>query len=95
MTISQAVRGYILILANIGKYRSGHWSVVECTAQVQIDRDTKLIKVGEPVFVPLGVVHRRENFMSFSMVLREVQLGTYLGENKIIRYKDVYSRGFN
>ena len=39
----------------------------------------------------MGVVHE-ENFMSFSMVLREVQLGTYLGENKIIRYKDVYSR---
>lgn len=93
MTISQAVRGYILILANIGKYRSGHWSVVERTARVQIDSDTKLIKVGEPVFVPFGVVHRRENPMTFPIVLSEVQLGTYLGEDSIIRYKDVYSRG--
>ena len=93
MTISQAVRSYILILANIGKYRPGHWSVVECTARVQIDSDTKLIKVGEPVFVPLSVARRRENSMTFPMVLREVQLGTYSSEDKIIRYKDVYSRG--
>jgi mannose-6-phosphate isomerase-like protein (cupin superfamily) len=93
MTISQAVRDYILILANTGKYRSEHWIVIEGTARVQIGGDTKLIKAGESVFAPLGAVHRKENPMTFPMVLIEVQLGTYLGEDEIIRYEDFYFRG--
>ena len=56
------------------KHRSEHWIVVEGIAQVTIDEDTKLVKAGESVFVPLGAVHRMRNPASEPMVLIEVQL---------------------
>ena len=74
------------------KYRSEHWIVVKGIAQVVIDDETKLVKAGESVFVPLGAVHRMENFGTSPMVLIEVQLGTYLGEDDIVRYEDLYKR---
>ena len=74
------------------KYRSEHWIVVEGIAQVTIDEDTKVVKAGESVFVPLGAIHRMENTGTSSMVLIEVQLGNYLGEDDIVRYDDIYAR---
>ena len=44
------------------------------------------------MFVPLGAVHRMENCGTSPMVLIEVQIGTYLGEDDIIRYEDIYAR---
>ena len=75
------------------RYRSEHWIVVEGIATVTIDNETKEVKAGQSVFVPLGAVHRMENYGTTSMVLIEVQLGAYLGEDDIIRYEDIYSRG--
>ena len=74
------------------KYRSEHWIVVEGIAQVTIDEDTRVVKAGESVFVPLGAIHRMENTGTSSMVLIEVQLGNYLGEDDIVRYDDIYAR---
>lgn len=73
-------------------HRSEHWIVVEGTAKVTIDEDVKLVTEGQSVYVPLGAVHRMENPGKLPMVLIEVQIGTYLGENDIIRYEDVYAR---
>ena len=73
-------------------HRSEHWIVVEGTAKVTIGEEVKLLLSGESVYVPLGVVHRMENPGKLPMVLIEVQMGNYLGEDDIIRYDDQYSR---
>jgi mannose-1-phosphate guanylyltransferase/mannose-1-phosphate guanylyltransferase/mannose-6-phosphate isomerase len=72
--------------------RSEHWIVVEGTARVTIDDEVKLVTEGQSVYVPLGAVHRMENTGKVPMLLIEVQIGTYLGEDDIIRYEDVYAR---
>ncbi|MCH2068587.1 MAG: mannose-1-phosphate guanylyltransferase/mannose-6-phosphate isomerase [Shimia sp.] len=74
-------------------HRSEHWIVVEGTAQVTIDEEVKLVTENQSVYIPLGAVHRMENPGKVPMVLIEVQTGSYLGEDDIIRYEDVYSRG--
>jgi mannose-1-phosphate guanylyltransferase/mannose-6-phosphate isomerase len=74
------------------KYRSEHWIVVSGVATVTVGNDTRDIKEGQSVFVPVGAIHRMENKGSRPMVLIEVQTGTYLGEDDIIRYEDKYSR---
>ena len=74
------------------KHRSEHWIVVEGTAKVTIDDEIKLVSEGQSVYVPLGAKHRMENPSKLPMVLIEVQIGTYLGEDDITRYEDVYAR---
>ena len=74
------------------KHRSEHWIVVEGTAKVTIDKEIKLLKEGQSVYVPLGAIHRMENPKKLPMVLIEVQIGTYLGEDDIIRYQDDFNR---
>lgn len=72
--------------------RSEHWVVVEGTARVTIDGESRMLAVNQSVYVPLGSVHRMENPGKEPMVLIEVQTGTYLGEDDIIRYEDIYAR---
>lgn len=74
------------------KHRSEHWIVVEGTAKVTIGEKINLVKEGQSVFVPLGVIHRVENPYEVPIVLIEVQIGTYLAEEDIIRYEDEYTR---
>jgi mannose-1-phosphate guanylyltransferase/mannose-6-phosphate isomerase len=73
-------------------HRAEHWVVVEGTAKVTIDEEVQLVSENESVYVPLGAVHRMENPGKVEMVLIEVQSGSYLGEDDIIRYEDVYAR---
>ena len=74
------------------KHRSEHWVVVEGTAKVTIGTNVTSVPKGQSVFVPLGVVHRLENPGKTPMTLIEVQTGTYLGEDDINRYEDLYAR---
>lgn len=74
-------------------HRAEHWIVVEGTAKVTIGDEVKLVTENESVYVPLGAVHRMENPGKVPMELIEVQTGSYLGEDDIIRYEDVYARG--
>lgn len=74
-------------------HRSEHWIVVEGTARVTIGEDVRLLSENQSVYIPLGAVHRMENPGKVPMVLIEVQTGSYLGEDDIIRYDDVYARG--
>ena len=74
-------------------HRAEHWIVVEGTARVTIDDQIRLVSENQSVFIPLGTRHRLENPGKVNMVLIEVQTGTYLGEDDIIRYEDVYARG--
>jgi mannose-1-phosphate guanylyltransferase/mannose-6-phosphate isomerase len=73
-------------------HRSEHWIVVEGTARVTVDDEVKLLSENQSVYIPLGAVHRMENPGKVPMVLIEVQTGSYLGEDDIIRYEDVYAR---
>jgi len=73
-------------------HRSEHWIVVEGTAKVTVDEDVKLVTENQSVYIPLGAVHRMENPGKVDMVLIEVQTGSYLGEDDIIRYEDIYAR---
>ncbi len=74
------------------KFRAEHWIVVEGTAKVTIGDDVKLVSENQSVYVPLGAIHRLENPGDVPMVLIEVQTGSYLGEDDIIRHEDVYAR---
>ncbi|EAR50277.1 mannose-6-phosphate isomerase [Oceanicola granulosus HTCC2516] len=73
-------------------HRSEHWIVVEGTAKVTVGEEVKLVTENESVYIPLGATHRMENPGKVPMVLIEVQTGSYLGEDDIIRYEDVYAR---
>lgn len=73
-------------------HRSEHWVVVEGTAKIIIDTESKLVTEGQSVYVPLGLKHRLENLGKVPMVLIEVQIGAYLGEDDITRFEDVYDR---
>ena len=74
-------------------HRSEHWIVVQGTARVTVGDLVQLISENQSVYIPLGAVHRMENPGKLDMVLIEVQTGSYLGEDDIIRYEDVYARG--
>ena len=73
-------------------HRSEHWIVVAGTAEVTIDEKTMLCEEGQSVYVPLGSVHRMKNPGKLPMILIEVQIGSYLGEDDIVRYEDIYAR---
>ena len=67
--------------------------MVEGTARVTVDDQVKLVTENQSIYIPLGAVHRMENPGKLPMVLIEVQTGSYLGEDDIIRYDDIYARG--
>ena len=68
--------------------------VVEGSALVTIDESVKVIGKGQSTYVPLGSIHRLENQEKKMLTIIEVQIGTYLGEDDIIRYEDIYSRNW-
>jgi mannose-1-phosphate guanylyltransferase / mannose-6-phosphate isomerase len=74
-------------------HRAEHWIVVQGTAKVTVDGTVQLLSENQSVYIPLGAVHRMENPGKVEMILIEVQTGSYLGEDDIIRYEDVYARG--
>ena len=73
-------------------HRAEHWIVVEGTARVTINEDVTLVSENQSVNIPLGAKHRMENPGKVPMVLIEVQTGSYLGEDDIVRYEDIYAR---
>jgi len=73
-------------------HRSEHWIVVQGTARVTVDDEVRLVTENQSIYVPLGAVHRMENPGKVEMVLIEVQTGSYLGEDDIVRYEDIYAR---
>ena len=74
------------------QHRAEHWIVVQGTARVTIGDESRLVSENQSVYVPLGTKHRLENPGKEPMVLIEVQTGSYLGEDDIIRYEDAYAR---
>lgn len=73
-------------------HRAEHWIIVSGTARVTIADTVTLMTENQSIYIPLGAAHRLENPGKVPMVLIEVQTGSYLGEDDITRYEDVYSR---
>jgi mannose-1-phosphate guanylyltransferase/mannose-6-phosphate isomerase len=73
-------------------HRAEHWVVVAGSAQVTRDAETMLVQENESVYLPLGCVHRLENPGRIPLTLIEVQSGSYLGEDDIVRLEDSYGR---
>lgn len=73
-------------------HRAEHWVVVKGTAQVTNGDKTFLLGENESTFIPLGHVHRLSNPGKVPLEIVEVQSGTYLGEDDIVRFEDTYGR---
>lgn len=71
-------------------HRAEHWVVLSGTAKVTLDDTTYLITENQSTFIPIGSVHMLENPGKIPLELLEVQSGSYLGEDDIIRIKDHY-----
>ncbi len=74
-------------------HRAEHWVVVSGTARVTRDGVEELLSENESVYIPLGATHRLENPGRMPLHLIEVQSGSYLGEDDIVRFEDIYQRG--
>lgn len=73
-------------------HRAEHWIIVRGTAEVTIGEEKKLIAENESVYVPLGTKHRIKNPGTLPLEFIEVQTGSYLGEDDIVRFEDNYGR---
>jgi mannose-1-phosphate guanylyltransferase/mannose-1-phosphate guanylyltransferase/mannose-6-phosphate isomerase len=73
-------------------HRSEHWIVVRGTAKVTINDQIKTVHENESIYIPLGATHRLENPGKIPLELIEVQTGSYLGEDDIVRIEDDYKR---
>ncbi|GGC87008.1 mannose-1-phosphate guanylyltransferase/mannose-6-phosphate isomerase [Undibacterium terreum] len=73
-------------------HRAEHWIVVSGTALVTRGEETMTLTANESTYIPLGVKHRLENQGETNLELIEVQSGSYLGEDDIVRFDDVYGR---
>lgn len=73
-------------------HRSEHWIVVRGTALVTVNEQVKIVHENESIYIPIGAVHRLENPGKILLELIEVQTGSYLGEDDIIRIEDDYQR---
>ena len=73
-------------------HRSEHWIVVRGAARVTVNELVKTVHENESIYIPIGAVHRLENPGKISLELIEVQTGSYLGEDDIIRIEDDYQR---
>ncbi|KPF84275.1 mannose-1-phosphate guanyltransferase [alpha proteobacterium AAP38] len=73
-------------------HRAEHWIVVNGTALVTRDGEEILVRENESIYLPLGAVHRLENPGKVPLNLIEVQSGSYLGEDDIVRLEDTYGR---
>lgn len=74
------------------RHRAEHWVVVRGTAQVTCGEDEVTMSENESIFIPTGTKHRLENPGDTSLELIEVQSGSYLGEDDIVRFEDNYGR---
>jgi len=72
--------------------RAEHWFVVAGTARVTLDGSEIIVRTGEAIDIPIGSAHRVENPGDDDLIFIEVQRGSYLGEDDIVRLEDDYGR---
>jgi mannose-1-phosphate guanylyltransferase/mannose-6-phosphate isomerase len=73
-------------------HRAEHWTVVGGTGMITVGDQVKLMSENESVFIPIGGTHRLENPGKVPLHVIEVQVGSYLGEDDIVRFEDTYGR---
>jgi mannose-1-phosphate guanylyltransferase / mannose-6-phosphate isomerase len=73
-------------------HRAEHWVVVQGTAEVTVDHSVSMVRENEAIHLPLGCVHRMVNPGKIPLELIEVQVGSYTGEDDIVRIEDIYGR---
>lgn len=73
-------------------HRAEHWIVVSGTAKVTRGDDVFMLSENESTYIPIGTNHRLENPGSIPLEIIEVQSGSYLGEDDIVRFEDIYNR---
>ena len=73
-------------------HRAEHWVVVKGAAEVTLDQDTRIVHENESIYLPIGSMHRLANPGRIPLELIEVQVGSYLGEDDILRFEDIYQR---
>lgn len=73
-------------------HRAEHWIVVSGTARVTNGDEVFLLSENQSAYIPIGVAHRLENPGSIPLEIVEVQSGSYLGEDDIVRFQDIYNR---
>ena len=74
-------------------HRSEHWVVVNGTAEVTLGNEVRNVHENQSVYIPIGSTHRLANPGKIPLELIEVQVGSYLGEDDIVRLDDIYGRG--
>ena len=73
-------------------HRAEHWVVVSGTARVTCGEKVSLLSENESTYIPIGMNHRLENPGKLPLHIIEVQSGSYLGEDDIVRFEDIYQR---
>jgi len=73
-------------------HRAEHWIVVKGTARITRGEEVFILSENESTYIPLGTRHRLENPGTIPLEIIEVQSGSYLGEDDIVRFEDVYAR---
>ena len=73
-------------------HRSEHWVVVSGTALTECDGKEKLLAENQSTYIPVGSVHRLSNPGKILLRIIEVQSGSYVGEDDIVRLEDIYGR---
>ena len=74
------------------RHRAEHWIVVSGTAQVTKGGEELLLEENQSTYIPIGVTHRLCNPGVIPLEIIEVQSGSYLGEDDIVRFEDQYNR---
>jgi len=72
--------------------RCEHWVIVSGKGKVQLDKDFLIVEKNSHIYIPVETTHRIENIGDELLVFIETQIGSYLGEDDIIRYEDDYNR---
>lgn len=81
-----------LLSLQLHHHRAEHWVVVRGTAKIVVGEDELMLQEDESTYIPLGVKHRLENPGRIPLEIIEIQTGSYLGEDDIVRFEDTYGR---
>lgn len=74
------------------QYRSEHWVILKGKAKITLGHEEHILGANQSIYVPIGMRHRIENLQDNDLEFIEVQIGTYLGEDDIKRFDDIYQR---
>ena len=86
------IKPYASLSLQMHHHRSEHWVIVSGLAKVEIDNQISFLSKNQSIYVPLGAKHRLTNPNKEQLILIEVQSGSYLGEDDIVRFEDNYGR---